>query len=239
MSTSWRAIAPRRPHRPYPIVARVATRTAVAGSIMLVATKLRGRVLRVLERGCHMGRGSTRRRLALTTAVGLGILALAIPGLAAVTGGCTGSATIDGVEYGPDNDTPANAIVIPDRDDVEAAWSGEVPFANTNFSGEAGIRVGPGVIRLADWEGANDEDVRSAAGQYSLDELRAALPVDVGVAGIYEVIVEHSADGGSCEANVFVKFEGNPLGTPLGLVSVVGLALSTLGMVVGMFEKGR
>jgi hypothetical protein len=192
-----------------------------------------------MREGAAMARGFARRRVAVATAIGLGILTVAIPGVAAVTGGCTGSATIDGVEYGPDNDTPANAIVIPDRDDVGAAWSGEVPFANTNFSGEAGIRVGPGVIRLADWEGANDEDVRSAAGEYSLDELRAALPVDVGVAGIYEVIVRHQADGGTCEANVFVTFEGNPLSTPLGLVSAVGLTLSAIGMFASMFEKRR
>jgi hypothetical protein len=57
---------------------------------------------------------------------------------AAVTGGCTAEAVIDGVAYGPDNDTPANAIVIPDRDDAMASWSGEVPYANTNFSGDAG-----------------------------------------------------------------------------------------------------
>ena len=169
----------------------------------------------------------------------LAVVIITSPAMAAVTGGCTGSATIDGVEYGPDNDTPANAIVIPDRDDVEASWAGEVPFANTNFSGEAGIRVGPAIIKIADWKGANDGDVRSASGAYSLDDLRAALPVDVGVAGIYEVIVEHRADGGSCKANVFVKFEGSPLSTPLGIVSVIGLTLSTLGLVVAMFPKGR
>lgn len=179
-----------------------------------------------------------RRSLVVVALLAIGMtMILVSPATGAITGGCTGEATIDGVTYGPDNDTPSNAIVIPDDDNATASWSGSVPFANTNFDGDAGIRVGPVVIELADWEGTNSDDVRSASGDYSLGDLKAALPVDVGVAGIYEVIVDHSADGGSCRANVFVEFEGNPLSTPLGIFSLAGLALSGLGLIAGMFAK--
>lgn len=166
-------------------------------------------------------------------------LLIAAPAFADVTGGCTGEVVIDGITYGPENDTPSSAIVVPDRDDAQASWSGEVPFANTNFRGEAGIKIGPSVIKVADWAGANSDDVRSAQGDYSLGELKAALPVDVGIAGIYEVTVTHEADGGSCHANVFVKFDGNPLATPLGAVTVVGLLLSAAGLLGGMFARRR
>ena len=178
-------------------------------------------------------------RVGMAMLATLGLMVLVFPAGAAVTGGCTGEAVIDGVTYGPDNDTPSNAIVVPDRDDALAAWSGQVPFANTNFAGTAGVRVGPGIITVADWAGVNPDDIRGAAGDYSLGDLKAALPVDVGVAGIYEVRVTDKADGGECEANVFVKFEGSPLSTPLGIVTVSGLLLSLLGLVGGMFAKAK
>ena len=185
-------------------------------------------------------RSRTRhRRILPVAALVAGVVFIALPVGAAVTGGCTGEATVDGVAYGPDNDTPSNAIVVPDRDDVTASYSGEVPFANTNFTGDAGIKVGPVVVKVVDWQGANSEDVRGSEGEYSLSEFKAALPVDVGVTGIYEVIVNHSADGGTCRANVFVKFEGNPLSTPLGMVAVAGLVLSAIGLLGGMFAKVR
>ena len=175
--------------------------------------------------------------LAVLVAIALSVFT--VPAGAAITGGCTGEAVIDGVAYGPDNDTPSNAIVIPDRDDTVASWSGGVPFANTNFSGDAGIRVGPVILTVAEWAGANSDDVKAAEGEYSLGELRAALPVDVGISGIYEVVVNHEADGGSCRANVFVEFEGNPLTTPLGIVTVAGLGLTLIGLVSGMFAKTK
>lgn len=166
-----------------------------------------------------------------------GLLLLPAVAGADVTGGCTGVVVIDNVQYGPQNDTPDNPIVVPDRTGVTAEWAGEVPFANTNFSGEAGIVVGPTTIRFASWSGANSEDIRTAAGTYSLDELKAALPVDVGVAGIYQVKGFHKADGGECTGMVFVKFEGNPLSTPLGIVSVVGLVISLIGLVAAAWAR--
>jgi hypothetical protein len=153
-----------------------------------------------------------------------------------VTGGCAGVVVIDGVEYGPQNDTPGNPIVVPDRAGVSAEWAGEVPFANTNFAGEAGIVVGPATIRFASWSGANTDDIRAAAGTYSLDELKAELPVDVGVAGIYQVRGFHEADGGSCTGTVFVKFDGSPLTTPLGIVSAVGIVISAVGLIAAMWK---
>lgn len=186
--------------------------------------------------GKHPHRSAMWVRAGLTAAI---VFLLAVPAGASVSGGCTGKAVIDGVQYGPGNDTPGNAIIVPDNDDAVASWSGEVPFANTNFDGNAAITVGPWGIEVADWSGSNSDDVREASGDYSLGELRSALPVDVGIAGIYEVVVKHKADGGSCEANVFVKFEGSPLATPLGIVTAAGLVLTALGLLGAMFAKAR
>ena len=185
-----------------------------------------------------------KRNTPLTRWFGAALAAVAITGLlllpavasADVTGGCTGVVFIEGVEYGPQNDTPNNPIVVPDRAVVTAEWAGEVPFANTNYFGEAGIVVGPTTIRFASWAGANPEDIRAAAGTYSLDELKAELPVDVGVTGIYQVKGFHDADGGSCTGMVFVKFEGNPLSTPLGVVAVVGIIISALGLFTALWK---
>lgn len=163
---------------------------------------------------------------------------LPLAGMASITGGCTGSITIDGVTYGPENDTPSNPIVIPDDPGVVAEWEGEVPFANTNNSGEIGIVVGANTIPVVSWEEANPDDTRSGSGTYGLDDLKAALPVDVGIAGIYQLRGFHQADGGRCEGEVFVRFDGNPLGTPLGIVAAAGLGLSAIGMIGAMVRKG-
>lgn len=185
-----------------------------------------------------------RRNTPLTRWFGAAVAAAAVAALmllptvasADVTGGCTGVVFIDGVEYGPQNDTPDNPIVVPDRAGVTADWAGAVPFANTNFAGEAGIVVGPTTIRFASWAGANADDIREASGTYSLDELKAELPVDVGIAGLYEVKGFHEADGGRCTGVVFVKFDGNPLSTPLGVVAVVGIIISALGMFTALWK---
>lgn len=173
-------------------------------------------------------------------AAGFAVAAVLVPlaGMASVTGGCTGSVTIGGVTYGPENDTPSNPIVIPDESGAVAEWQGEVPFANTNNSGEIGIVVGANTIGVASWNEPNPDDTRSGSGTYGLDDLRAALPVDVGIAGIYALRGFHEADGGRCEGNVFVRFEGNPLGTPLGIVAVAGLGLSAIGLIGAMVGKG-
>jgi hypothetical protein len=164
---------------------------------------------------------------------------LLVPAIATadVTGGCTGVVFVDNVQYGPENDTPDNPIVVPDRSGVQANWAGAVPFTNTNFAGEVGIVVGPTTIRFAHWAGENTDDIREAEGSYSLDELKGGLPVDVGIAGIYQVKGFHEADGGSCTGMVFVKFDGNPLSTPLGIVSLVGLVLSLIGLVAAAWGR--
>ncbi len=53
-----------------------------------------------------------------------------VPGVgsASVDGDCTGEATIEGVTYTPANDTPSNAIPIPDKEGVEVRYSGSVGF---------------------------------------------------------------------------------------------------------------
>ena len=60
------------------------------------------------------------RRFAIIAALAALVIAI-IPGSAAasVTGECDGEATIKGVRYTPANDTPANAIPIPNEDGVQ------------------------------------------------------------------------------------------------------------------------
>ena len=155
-----------------------------------------------------------------------------------MTGGCNGSADFntDSVgAYTPDNDTPDNAIIVPKDDGTIAAWEGSVPGENTNFSGNVEIRLGPFWIEVADWgfpdhDGSNDDDDRSDEGDYNLDELWDVIPKNL-VNGIYEARGFHSADGVNCEAQFFVKFEGNALASPIVIVSIVLLVISVIMLI--------
>jgi hypothetical protein len=160
---------------------------------------------------------------------------------ASVTGGCTGSVVIDGTTYTPANDSAANPIVVPiDKSGVVATWEGSVPFANTNHHGSIGIVVGPWDINIADWGGANPDDTRSANGTYSLDEFKDQFPVAESLIprGLYELSGTHTADGGTCNAHVMVKIEGNPLSSPLGIATVAGTVITGLTLLGSAFRKG-
>ena len=157
-----------------------------------------------------------------------GMLFAAQPAHADVTGGCEGSAdfnTDSEGPYTPDFDTRDNPIIVPKDDGTIAAWQGSVPGENTNFSGKVEIRFGPVWIEVADWgfpdhNGENVDDERDDRGEYNMDELWEEIPKNL-VNGIYEARAFHDADGVDCEADFFVKFEGNPLGSPIVIVAII------------------
>ncbi|GBD85354.1 hypothetical protein BMS3Abin02_01759 [bacterium BMS3Abin02] len=180
-------------------------------------------------------------RLLLAGSLIAAVLLLPATANAAISGGCTGSAVIDGITYGPDNDTPDNPIVVPiDKDGVVATWEGSVSFLNTNHHGNLDIVVGPWTIKIADWGHPNSGDKRSANGTYSLDEFKAQFPVPVSLIprGIYEVSGFHQADGGRCDGHVMVKIDGSPLSNPLGIAVVAGTFLTGLALLGAAF-KGK
>jgi hypothetical protein len=147
------------------------------------------------------------------------------PGVASadVTGDCDGEATIKGVTYTPNNDTPKSAIPIPNEDGVLITYSGSVGFENKNHSGSAEVQVGPFGITLGDpWSASNEQDERSVTdGVYELDDFRNKLPI--WIPGVWKVTASHEASGGSCSGFAMIKLEGNPLGSIAGWIVLVGL----------------
>jgi hypothetical protein len=167
---------------------------------------------------------------------------MCIPAMAhaSVTGGCTGSVTIDAVTYGPDNDTADNPIVVPiDEPGLVAAWEGSVPFQDTNDHGSLGITVGPWTVQIADWGGPNLADTRSASGTYSLDDFASQLPVSTSLIprGLYELSGFHEADGGRCEASVMVEIKGGLLDNPIGIGTTAGTVITGLMLVGAAFAR--
>ncbi|NND01817.1 MAG: hypothetical protein HKN91_03440 [Acidimicrobiia bacterium] len=166
------------------------------------------------------------------------MLLAAQPAHADVTGGCQGSAdfnTDSEGPYTPDFDTKSNPIIVPKDDGTVAAWQGSVPGENTNFSGKVEIRLGPAWIEVADWgfpdhNGENTNDERSDSGDYNMDELWDVIPKNL-INGIYEARASHSADGVDCDAQFFVKFEGNPLASPIVIVAII-LAIISIVMLI-------
>lgn len=177
-------------------------------------------------------------RLLLAGSLIAGVVLFPAAANASIDPGCTGSAVIDGVTYGPNNDTPSNPIVIPiDKDNVVAAWQGSVNFLNTNHHGSLGIVVGPWTIQIADWGDPNSGDTRSADGLYNLDELKAQFPVAESLIprGLYELSGFHQADGGRCDGRLMVKIDGDPLSSPLGIASVAGTVVTGLTLLGAAF----
>jgi hypothetical protein len=165
--------------------------------------------------------------MARRLSVGLVLAALVIMmvpsvALASVEGGCTGEATILGETYTPANDTPKNAIPIPNQEGVQVTYSGSVNFENKNHSGSVKVQVGPFNIAVGDWDGPNQQDERGVTNKiYELDDFRDKLPI--WIPGVWKVSGEHSAGGNSCSGFAMIKLEGSALGSPVGLVTIVAL----------------
>ena len=174
--------------------------------------------------------------------VGL-VMATAPAATAAVEGPCTGSVTILGVGYGPDNDTRDNPILVPKEDGATADWEGATTEENTEFQGDFAVRIGPTWIQAVTWQAANPDDTRSGSGTYNLDDAWDEIPDRSLLNGIYEGRARHSTDGFSCTAIVFLKFDGSPLSSPvvlvliaIGLLSLAGLWFAGLPVKDGFFQ---
>lgn len=182
-----------------------------------------------------MGASVRARRLVVIGATAVGLLSVASPASAVVTGPCDGSVTIGGVTYGPGNDTEDNPIVIPeDRSGLVADWEGTTGVPIRDHVGTVGIVVGPSTIEIAPWSGANADDETEASGSYSFDSLPSFVS---NLTGIYEVTATHAGTGGSCSGSVMILMEGNPLTTPVGAASVGGTLLAGAGMLLA--GRGR
>lgn len=147
-----------------------------------------------------------------------------VPGVALgdVNDECYGEATIKGQTYTPDNDTPGNAIPIPNEDGVQATYSGAVSFENKNHSGSVSVQVGPFPITVGDWQGSNEADERSVTDKiYELDDFRDQLPV--WIPGVWRVNGTHSASGGNCDGFAMIKLEGSALSSVAGWIALIGL----------------
>ena len=169
-------------------------------------------------------------------------------GLASVTEGadvCNGTATVKRVEYSPKNDTPGNAIPIPDEEGVRIPWTGTANIDNKSHNGSLYVNVAGFNIRVANWEGGGIE--KGSAGVYELDEFYEELDriVPIGrVPGVWRVSGEHNGVDKRCAGFAMIRLEGNPLGTLVGWIVFVGLIITASGMVIAMrvkieFRKAR
>ncbi len=176
------------------------------------------------------------RRLSIAAVMAALVISL-VPGVAtaSVDGACSGEASIKGVSYTPANDTPGNAIPIPDEEGVIVTYSGSVGFENMGHSGVATVQVGPFNITLDKaWGGSNEQDDRGVTNQtYALDDFRDKLPI--WIPGVWKVNASHSASGGECSGFAMIKLEGSPLGSVVGwvvLIGLIGLLYATVSAVV-------
>ena len=177
---------------------------------------------------------SLQRTLLLIAAIALWLLPSTAG--AVVEGPCTGKVEIDGITYTPENDSPDNPIVIPDRSGLIAEWSGSTTTGPiTNHVGEVSLVVGPTAFVIDDWDGENAEEETSSRGNYAIDDAKDILPFDV--VGLYELQAFHSGDEARCDGSAMVLVEGNPLSTPLGLGAAAGTLIAAAGITLA--GRGR
>ena len=174
------------------------------------------------------GRRKTRGRWPAAGVLAAGMtLLVAGPAAAEVSGPCDGEVTIDGVTYGPANDSASNPIVVP-ADAETAAWQGTTGVPITDHAGRLSVVIGPGSVEIASWGGENADRETSAEGVYEIADARAELPVDL--VGLYELTGAHEGSGGSCTGSVMVRIEGTPLTTPVGAGAAVATVLGLAGL---------
>lgn len=164
------------------------------------------------------------------------VVAAASPASAGIEGPCNGRATIAGKTYTPANDTPSNPIVVPNQPGLLADWEGTTSVVITHHKGKIGLVLGSAVIGIASWGSENEDRDTSATGLYPIDDFWAKLPIDI--VGLYVLAGEHKGEGGTCTGMVMVKIEGNPLGSPVGIASLVGTVLALIGVIASAVAKG-
>lgn len=150
---------------------------------------------------------------------------------------CNGTATIKGIEYTPANDTPGNAIPIPNEEGVRIPWTGTANMDNSSHNGSLYVNVAGFRVKVATWKGGGVE--RGSGGTYELDDFYDELDriVPIGrVPGVWKVSGEHNAEK-KCAGFAMIRLEGNPLGTLVGWIVIVGLVVTATGMVLAMKVK--
>lgn len=178
------------------------------------------------------------RRLAILSATIAALsLLLVLPAAAELRGPCSGSATIDGIEYDASFDTAANPIVVPEeRAGLRIPYEGAITVQNTNYLGAVGVVIGPATVNVADW--GFDENV---------DDIRSTEPDSVyilgndldNIVGLYQLTAFHDADGGNCDATAMVKLDGSVLSTPIGIGATAATVLTGAGLLAAGIPKGR
>lgn len=178
-----------------------------------------------------------RRRLLPLALMATMLTLPATPANASITEGadvCSGSADINGVTYTPANDTPGNAIPLPDEEGVRIPWRGTADMDNSSHSGSLAVVVAGFNIRVANWSGGGTE--KGSSGVYELDdfydELESRVPLGR-IPGVWRVSGEHMGDK-RCAGFAMIKIEGNPLGTAFGWIVVAGLLLTLAGVAYAM-----
>jgi hypothetical protein len=170
------------------------------------------------------------------------MLSIAQPVRADVTGGCSGSVDFlmdSAGSYGPSNDTRSNPIVVPKTEGETAKWEGASPGDNRNHSGKVQIQIGPAWITVADWGHPNDANVSANSGDYAMDDFWAVVPggQDV-VNGLYRARADHAGDGASCAAVAFIRFDGDPLSSPI-VLGLIAVAVVLAGLVLMTVRRAR
>jgi len=172
------------------------------------------------------------RRILVLAVLTVGLAVASAPTASAgITGGCEGSVTIAGVAYGPENDSPGNAIFVPDEPALVARWRGSTPGPFKDHHGSVWINVGPFPIAIVDWAGQNDDDEVEKKGMYDIDQIEDKLRFRP--TGLYVVEGEHISPDGTCTGLVVVEFEGNPMSTIPGLGALVVTFIGGAMMIGG------
>ncbi len=170
------------------------------------------------------------------------MLSSAQPVRADVTGGCSGSVDFlmdSAGSYGPFNDTRSNPIVVPKTEGEIAKWAGASPGDNRNHSGKVQVRIGPSWVTVEDWGHPNDDNVSSNSGDYAMDDFWAVVPGgrDV-VNGLYQARADHAGDGANCTATAFIRFDGDPLSSPI-VLGLIATAVVLAGLVLMIARRAR
>lgn len=192
---------------------------------------------------CETRGGGMRMRLVrlIGATVVLMLLAPVPAAMASITEGaqfCSGQATIKGVDYTPANDTPSKAIPIPNEEDIKIPWQGTANFDNSSHNGSLYVNVAGFNIRVATWKGGGVE--KGSNGVYELNDFYEELDriVPIGrVPGVWKVSGEHMGKEDRCAGFAMIRLEGNPLGTLVGWIVIVGLIVTASGMVIAMRVK--
>ena len=119
--------------------------------------------------------------------------------------------------------TADGVITVPRTDTVD--WNASVAAPPGPYSGSVWVELPPpfGQVEIDSWSGDSERISNSGSHDYDLPSLVPA-GVDIVVGG------EHTDQNGTCSGSVTVQIDGGPFSSPLTAISLVGTALSGVGM---------